>query len=314
MAVIVFLIGGLLVYKSANSGYEYTLLENDTWELSKYNGKKDTIKIPAKRWGKPVTKIGNSCFNWQSTSTLYVDIPETVIEIDGWAFEGCKNLTITGGENVKTIGTSAFIRCIFASDFSFPNELTYIGLAAFKDTNLKKAILSEGVEYIGFSAFESSMLEEVYIPESVSYIGANAFSFTPWIEKQSGYTLLREDIIIQYPDEEIVSVPNGIKMISISKGEMSTNSAVREIRIPTTVEKIVGRIVGTVESPLIIYIPASVESILYYEDYEGDKKLVGSGDENVTYVVEKGSYGEQYAAQMAKMYGSKVEVVEKIEY
>lgn len=54
--------------------------------------------------------------------------------------------------------------------------ITQIGEEAFKDSDVEKIILSEGIKYIDWFAFsECNKLSEIYIPASVTSIGYGAF-------------------------------------------------------------------------------------------------------------------------------------------
>lgn len=78
-----------------------------------------------------------------------------ITEIAPIAFQGCKTLTtLTGLENVATIGDCAFADC----------------------PSLTRVVLNNGVQRIEGCAFAScSALEKVYIPKSVSYIQEQTF-------------------------------------------------------------------------------------------------------------------------------------------
>ncbi len=284
LVILVFI--GIFIYR--DRAFEYRILPDNTWEIIRYTRNSNNVKIPARRLGKPVTKIGDRCFGYR-----YFD-----------------NLTITGGENIEIIGVSAFASCNFADgEFLFPDSLKYIDSAAFKDSNLSSIQLNEGLKHIGSSAFECTKAEEVYIPAGVNYIGSGAFSYTPWMQAKSSYTVINEDTLILYPNEEVVNVPNGIKEISVSVNYDSEFDMIKEIYISNTVERINGFLIAYPETSINIYIPRSVSSIEYY-----DSGLIAGDDELVTYIVEKGSYGEEYAKHMAEKCGSKYKVVDMIQY
>jgi hypothetical protein len=60
-----------------------------------------------------------------------VDLEGRVTEIGAWAFEGCEALqTVTGTENLKTVGDYAFSDCRQV-EFNFPVQLEAAGENAF---------------------------------------------------------------------------------------------------------------------------------------------------------------------------------------
>ena len=84
------------------------------------------------------------------------DIPNTVTEILGRAFEGCSGLTsVTIPNSVTSIGDNAFFWCSGLTSVTIPNSVTSIGNYAF---------------------FWCGGLTSVTIPNSVTSIGDHAFS------------------------------------------------------------------------------------------------------------------------------------------
>lgn len=130
-----------------------------------------------------VTAIGDYAFswynNWISVGGELV-IPNTIITIGEFAFEGCLDLTkLTIGNSVVEIGESAFWGCDgFQGDLIIPNSVTTIGESAFS-TYLGftgSLVLGNSVVTIGDWAFNyCGFTGELVIPNSVTTIGAGAF-------------------------------------------------------------------------------------------------------------------------------------------
>ena len=125
------------------------------------------------------------------------DIPNTVTEISGSAFEYCRGLTsVTIPNSVTSIGEEAFQYCSGLTSVTIPNSVTSIGNYAFYDcTGLTSPVynahlfaympssysgeytIPDGIEIISSTAFHScSNLTSVTIPKSVTSIGDYAFS------------------------------------------------------------------------------------------------------------------------------------------
>lgn len=307
------LLAAFCIHRYRYRDFVYKRLEDGTLELSKYWGDDPVVDIPEKVWGRKVTALGINCFSNNGLENYRVDIPETVVRIGGGAFEGCVNLTVTGGENVEEIRSAAFKNCSFAEDFTFSEKLSCIGDGAFSGArNIGRVELGDSLEYIGDFAFCVSDVDGLYIPESVQFIGRNAFRGTTWLKEQEGYVTAGDDILISFPVEETVMIPEGVRMISLSNGNLR-NETITGIYIPDTVKVIENPMISVTNVEMTIYIPESVETIEPCSSGH-DNYMVYTGMDLVTLVVEEGSYGEEYAKQMAEQCGTKYEVVEKIEY
>ena len=131
------------------------------------------------------------------------DIPNTVIEISGYAFYGCSGLTsVTIPNSVTSIGEEAFQYCSGLTSVTIPNSVTSIGNYAFYGcTGLTSPVynahlfaympssysgeytIPDGIEIISSTAFYSwSNLTSVTIPNSVTSIGDYAFSVCSGLE------------------------------------------------------------------------------------------------------------------------------------
>lgn len=126
-------------------------------------------------------------------------VPKTVTSVGSYAFLSCSNLasltvhckeigaswfertyitTLTLGDEVTTIGNSAFAYCFYLGTINFGKNLKSIGKNAFfycRDA-LKSVVLPLGLETLGVYAFDyCESLKEVTIPKSVTSIGELAF-------------------------------------------------------------------------------------------------------------------------------------------
>lgn len=155
------------------------------------------VEIPAIYNGKPVTKVKADAFK-EKNSVVSLTVPDSVLEIEKGAFEGCEkvvNLTLpfVGGnrEGVDPAfisGTFHELNHIFGGDAlvnKVPKTIVSIevtdaerirGLSFKNCTSLQKVKLNEGLKAISGSAFVDCVaLNEVYIPDSIEEVGYNAF-------------------------------------------------------------------------------------------------------------------------------------------
>lgn len=127
-------------------------------------------------YNKKISKlISNPCSN----NIFSINIPNSVLEIDNWAFCGCNNLTsISIPDSVTRIGSRAFSDCTSLKDVIIPNSVTEIETGTFKGcTSLKDVIIPDSVTRIGMDAFAKCIsLTNISIPNSVTEIGMDAFN------------------------------------------------------------------------------------------------------------------------------------------
>ena len=105
-------------------------------------------------------------------------IPNSVLSIGYWAFEGCAGLTnVIIPNSVTNIGMEAFENCIGLTNVIMPDSVTSIGYWAFMDcTRLANVIIPNSVTNIGEEAFmDCASLTSVTIPNSVTSLGEEAF-------------------------------------------------------------------------------------------------------------------------------------------
>ena len=279
--------------------YEFKLYYNHA-EITKYKGTDKNVVIPDRIFGKKVTVI-KSAFK-RNDGIESVELPKYLEEIGGNAFKECKNLeTVWFGENTKVVKASAFEECIKLKNVYLNEGITVIGGSAFEATEqLETIVIPSSVERIGCWAFENSGLKGVTFQGEKVCIEERAFRNTPWQEKQEGFLICGDNVLVCYNGtEEVVQVPHGVKYISAS---FEKAEEFKEVYLPDTVIEIIdvsclwrrrGR----------VYIPSSVEKI------SGD--LYSMFDlSSVTIVTTAGSYAEEFA----KENGFNLEIVDEIVY
>ena len=135
-------------------------------------------KLTSVNFPKKLKSIGENAF-YKCTGISSVDLTgEEMDSIGASAFDGCTNLeTLTLPDKLGSIGNSAFSGCRNLSTIRFPNELDSIGENAFKNCNaLTKVNLYGKVGTIGASAFEGcENVTTVSLSSDLTEIGENAF-------------------------------------------------------------------------------------------------------------------------------------------
>lgn len=134
----------------------------------------ETVEIPDKIEGKPVTEIAAGAFKYCYADA--VTLPDTVTVIGDSAFEGCAYLqAFEVPKECVSIGTFAFADCGRLETVGIPDTVREIGYMAFDGTPFYKnqsddfVILGDGILY----AYNGSETDLV-IPDTVKTIGAYA--------------------------------------------------------------------------------------------------------------------------------------------
>ena len=163
--------------------FEYTLEDDYTCTITKYNGSAANVTIPSTIYGYKVVSIYSGAFSG-NLSMESVTISNSIGYIGLNAFSGCtnlKNIDIrTSGNNIIRICDSAFSHCTSLKSIVIPGNVEFLWVAGgctFGEcTSLKNVVIENGVTVISGWLFERcSSLESISIPDSVTEIQPCAF-------------------------------------------------------------------------------------------------------------------------------------------
>ena len=296
------------------SDYTYNALDDGTIEITGYSGSAENIVIPAQIDGKSVTRIGNNAF--EKSSAKEIVIPDSVTDIEQYAFEGCTSLSdITLPDSLTSIGLSAFESCTALTDIALPDSLTYIDGFAFANcTSLKTVTVPASVTFIGGWAF-GYYFEDGDIDARVAfddftinytkhtaghlYAIENGFTDEGCLKytvsadgtlEISGY--LGSDTVFEIPAEI-----GGKKVTSIGYNAFENRTSLTSVTIPDSVTDIGFQAFYNCTSLKSVTIPASVTTIDnyafgYFYDANKETKIDGF---TINYT--KNTAGHLYAAQ-----------------
>ena len=177
---------------------------NGTCVITKYSGTAETVTIPSTINGIKVCVIGDSAFKG-NTRVKKVILPDTVIDLQSYAFANCTNLeSINTPDSLRVIRSSAFENCTSLKSFDFnkvelvgwyilkncqsitdmyiSGTLKRVGIGAFEQcTNLRTLTFAEGVEIIdAYVALDTPALEKITIAESVVEISRLALCYATY--------------------------------------------------------------------------------------------------------------------------------------
>jgi BspA type Leucine rich repeat region (6 copies) len=133
-------------------------------------------RLPDPTNGLPVSAIGESAFSSQGITNVI--IPNGVISIGNYAFEGCKGLgKVIIGNSVIIIGDHAFDGCEYLSNLAIPDSVISIGPYAFRFCALTNIPTGRGLTSIeDYTFIDCGYLTNITIPSNITSIGAGAFS------------------------------------------------------------------------------------------------------------------------------------------
>ena len=165
-----------------------------------------------------------------------LDIPNSVINVEQYAFSGCSSLTsVTISNSMWTIHNSLFAGCSSLTSVTIPNSVTTIEGEAFRGcSSLISIDIPNSVDWIHDKAFYGcSSLTSVTIPNSVDCIDKEAFygcsSLTKIIDLRPFPQGLGADVFKNVPSDAVVYIPKGSYMYYGQSGFLEYFSDFREM-------------------------------------------------------------------------------------
>ena len=116
------------------------------YTVIKYTGKAETVVIPAKYQGQPVTAIGAEAFAYR-TELKRLLLPEGIERIEMGAFLGCSALeSVELPQSCTYIENGAFILCDKIQSVKLPGRIQKLGAAAFPNEVMQTLEIPAGCE------------------------------------------------------------------------------------------------------------------------------------------------------------------------
>ncbi len=190
-----------------------------------------------------------------------------VTEIEGSAFERCRNLTsVSFPEGLASIGGFAFSHCNSLTGVTIPESVTWIGVAAFQSCySLTEMILPEGITVIEDYTFAICLsLSNIVIPDSVTKLGDGAIGQCESLKSivlPENITEIGEDAFLNCVNLTSVTMPKNLT--TIGEGAFHTCRSLSGIRIPDSVTSIGPDAFVNCKSLRNITIPEGVNEIAY---------------------------------------------------
>ena len=168
---------------SYSENLEYTLLDNNTYEVSGIGTCTDTdIVIPLTHNGLLVTSIGDNAFE-NCDSITSVTIPVSVTSIGNEAFDSCLSLTsIQIPDSLQHLGAHAFYGTKLTTNkydnaYYIGNDYNpYLILLLAESSDIVSCKIHKNTKFIyTYAFFNCDSLTSIVIPDSVIDIGWSAF-------------------------------------------------------------------------------------------------------------------------------------------
>lgn len=151
-------------------------------------------------------------FDYCDTETTTITIPNSVTDIDEWAFAWCRLLTsVNIPDSVITIGARAFYNCSALTSIAIPNNVVSINKWTFagcdKLTSIKLPNTLTTIDEFAF--MDCNKLMSIELPSSLTTIGKAVFY------NCSGLLSIRIPFNVQTVDEDAYRNCNNVKSIII---------------------------------------------------------------------------------------------------
>lgn len=278
---------GLTAEAETEGDYEYTVLEDGTVQITKYNGTATTLTIPDTLGGKMVTRIADMAFfvevevspgYYEDASTVTtVNFPDTLTHIGGWNFYQLTSIHIPA--NVTYISSRAFgmdyvesitvdekntvydsrdnCNAIIKEEFDTETNRNEVELII----GCNNSIIPDGVTRISDDAFSACSFESIEIPDTVTEIGYCAFlgSGLTELNLPNSVTTIGECAFMNCKGLTKVVLPDSVE--EIWDWAFMGCSNLTGINIPEGVTMIGGEAFADCSNLTNINIPESVTSI-----------------------------------------------------
>ncbi len=336
LAIVVFFchtqIGSMESFDDSGTGaltyddYEYTVLEDETVEITKYQGTETEIVVPSVIDEKPVTSIGKLSFCFKTITSVF--IPDSVLSIGESAFYMCESLEeINLPDSIISIDRCAFAYCKSLKEIAIPDGISILREATFTDCReLNSVIIPESITVLERMVFyDCKKLAEISIPDTVISIGANAFGNTLWLnnrQNEDPLVVINRILIDGKKSSGDINVPGGVKIIGNNAFEGNRNikavtlpyglmdiaqdaflncTQLVSINISNTVQNIGNRALFHCLNMMSVVIPKSVMEIgeyaigYYQKSSPTSEEITYEKIDGFTIYCYKDSVGEEYA-------------------
>ena len=229
------------------------------------------LVIPDAIDGYPVVYIANDAFK-NKTNFTSLSIGQNVKSIGQTAFNNCTamtNVSMPTNGALESIGTNAFNGCTNLTSFDMPNTVTSIGTnILYGCTNLTSVTISNQLTVIQNETFRNcTHLNNIVIPSSVTTINNNAFldcDALTSITIPNSVTTMGTSVFQSCGLLATVTFEDGCQLTSIPNNTFYQCSVLNNFTIPTSITSIGSAAFRYCNGLTAINIPSSVTTISGY--------------------------------------------------
>ena len=262
-------------YKSASGWSDYAdRIRAPRLTYIRYTSSDGQIVEPYSPQNFGANIVSNEYMNGQGVITL-----DGLVTVFGGAeFKDCTTLTsIQIPESVVRIEGSAFVYCTSLESVSLPEGLTYLGGGSFLNcSSLKTLSIPDGVTAIEYHTFRGcSSLESISIPDHVTTIGQNAFadcSSLAFVSIPNSVTSLSWGAFENCTSLTSVTIPENVREMNYAFHGCTELKSVTMLPYypPTAIGAFGYEEDGSLNEDLIIYVPEgradAYKSAFYWSD------------------------------------------------
>lgn len=183
-----------------------------TLEITGAHEKEESMTIPARINGYPVSSIARSAFRGQQ-QIRHITFEEGIEVIDTDAFLDCHFLeTVTFPRTISFIAPHAFQRCVSLKKISLSSPCLSIGSGAFEDCGSLEAVNLKNPYHIGNRAFFNCRRLKLFsFSKTPRFVGSECFSHTQVPEiSENGFIHIQGKILLGYQGKSsCIRIPDG---------------------------------------------------------------------------------------------------------
>jgi len=256
--------------------YTYTI-DGSKAVITGYTGSEESITVPQRLGGYPVTEIGDYAF--ASCETVkHLDIQNGVVSIGDYVFASCRMLEkVNLPSSLAYIGNAVFKNCSKITSIDLPDSLTTMGYTFYLCTNLASVKIGKGLTNIKYDLFEGCpKLTQIEVDPGNPHLK----SVNNVIYNKAGTAL------VYYPKGKLgfFAIPNGVTTIreyafsecrlltgviipqsvtTIEKDAFLCCTSLMQVDIPDSVETIAEQVFHGCEALKSVTLGKNMESIGY---------------------------------------------------
>ena len=203
------------------SGFRISFASNGV-SIRAYTGD-DNVEVPSQFFGFPTRTIAAEAFR-DHTTLKKVLLPNTIIEIEDMAFEGCSSLaSIILPNGTKYVGSYAFADCTSLESAFIPKSVTEISNSAFVTHSDGLVVSSTADSYAAHFAMEQNIL----------FCDPAMFTYAT----TDGYITITK-YLGNLPNVVIPAVIDGYPVVAVGDAAFQSNDALQKVIFPRSLKSI----------------------------------------------------------------------------